>query len=79
MTNLIIELYKYQAESERSGSLNGSNKGLPLKQQGKYHGRNLNMPKMIPVYYMLKLYQAGRDVDVVRTIKRTTLSDTERN
>ena len=34
MTNLIIELYKYQAESERQ------QQGIALaKQQGKYHGR----------------------------------------
>ena len=29
MTNFIIELYKYQAEANASGSLNVSNKGFP--------------------------------------------------
>ena len=37
-----------------SGSLNGSNKGLPsLNSRVNIMVGNLNMPKMIPVYYML--------------------------
>ena len=40
MTNLIIELYKYQAESERKRIIERQQQGIALaKQQGKYHGR----------------------------------------
>ena len=40
MTNLIIELYKYQAESERKRIIECRQQGIALaKQQGKYHGR----------------------------------------
>ena len=40
MTNLIIELYKYQAESERKRLIERQQQGIALaKQQGKYHGR----------------------------------------
>ena len=69
MTNLIIELYKYQAESER--------KRITLaKQQGKYHGRKPQYTQDDPrLQHAFKLYQAGMsDVDVARNtgIKRTT-------
>ncbi|MDN5950798.1 MAG: recombinase family protein, partial [Loigolactobacillus coryniformis] len=38
MTNLIIELYKYQAESERKRIIERQQQGIALaKQQGKYH------------------------------------------
>lgn len=40
MTNLIIELYKYQAESERKRIIERQQQGIALaKRQGKYHGR----------------------------------------
>lgn len=53
MTNLIIELYKYQAESERKRIIERQQQGIALaKRQGKYHGHP-NMPKMIPVCNML--------------------------
>ncbi len=53
MTNLIIELYKYQAESERKRIIERQQQGISLaKQQGKYHGRKLNTLKMIPDCYM---------------------------
>ncbi|MDK6296265.1 recombinase family protein, partial [Gardnerella swidsinskii] len=40
MTNLIIELYKYQAESERKRIIERQQQGITLaKRQGKYHGR----------------------------------------
>ena len=40
MTNLIIELYKYEAESERKRIIERQQQGIALaKQQGKYHGR----------------------------------------
>ena len=55
MTNLIIELYKYQAESERKRIIERQQQGIALaKQQGKYHGRKPpNTPKTIPACNML--------------------------
>ncbi|MBU7564158.1 recombinase family protein [Pediococcus ethanolidurans] len=77
MTNLIIELYKYQAESERKRIIERQQQGIALaKQQGKYHGRKPQYTKDDPrLLHAFKLYQAGMsDVDVaMRTgIKRTT-------
>ena len=51
MTNLIIELYKYQAESERKRIIERQQQGIALaKQQGKLNimGANPNTPKTIP-------------------------------
>lgn len=60
MTNLIIELYKYQAESERKRIIERQQQGIALtKQQGKYHNKvnitdvNPNTPKTIPACNML--------------------------
>ncbi|QMU09264.1 recombinase family protein (plasmid) [Levilactobacillus suantsaii] len=77
MTNLIIELYKYQAESERKRIIERQQQGIALaKQQGKYHGRKPQYVKDDPrLQHAFKLYQAGMsDVDVSRNtgIKRTT-------
>ena len=77
MTNLIIELYKYQAESERKRIIERQQQGIALaKQQGKYHGRKPQYGKDDPrLQHAFKLYQAGMsDVDVARNtgIKRTT-------
>ena len=77
MTNLIIELYKYQAESERKRIIERQQQGIALaKQQGKYHGRKPQYAKDDPrLQHAFKLYQGGMsDVDVARNtgIKRTT-------
>ena len=77
MTNLIIELYKYQAESERKRIIERQQQGIPLaKRQGKYHGRKPQYAKDDPrLQHAFKLYEAGMsDVDVARNtgIKRTT-------
>jgi DNA invertase Pin-like site-specific DNA recombinase len=77
MTNLIIELYKYQAESERKRIIERQQQGIALsKQQGKYHGRKPQYAEDDPrLLHAFKLYQAGMsDVDVARNtgIKRTT-------
>ncbi|QCS78856.1 recombinase family protein (plasmid) [Lactiplantibacillus plantarum subsp. plantarum] len=77
MTNLIIELYKYQAESERKRIIERQQQGIAqAKQQGKYHGRKPQYAKDDPrLQHAFKLYQAGMsDVDVSRNtgIKRTT-------
>ena len=77
MTNLIIELYKYQAESERKRIIERQQQGIALaKRQGKYHGRKPQYAKDDPrLQHAFKLYQAGMsDIDVTRNtgIKRTT-------
>ena len=77
MTNLIIELYKYQAESERKRIIERQQQGIALaKQQGKYHGRKPQYTQDDPrLQHAFKLYEAGMsDVDVARNtgIKRTT-------
>ena len=77
MTNLIIELYKYQAESERKRIIERQQQGIALaKQQGKYHGRKPQYTQDdFRLQHAFKLYQAGMsDVDVARNtgIKRTT-------
>ena len=77
MTNLIIELYKYQAESERKRIIERQQQGIALaKRQGKYHGRKPQYAKDDPrLQHAFKLYQAGMsDVDGARNtgIKRTT-------
>ncbi len=54
MTNLIIELYNYQAESERKRIIERQQQGIALaKQQGKYHGRKPQYTKTIPACNML--------------------------
>ncbi|MBS5224184.1 MAG: recombinase family protein, partial [Lactobacillus gasseri] len=77
MTNLIIELYKYQAESERKRIIERQQQGITLaKRQGKYHGRKPQYTQDDPrLQHAFKLYQAGMsDIDVARNtgIKRTT-------
>ncbi len=77
MTNLIIELYKYQAESERKRIIERQQQGIALaRQQGKYHGRKPQYTQDDPrLQHAFKLYQAGMsDIDVSRNtgIKRTT-------
>src|SRR5699024_10403302 len=77
MTNLIIELYKYQAESERKRIIERQQQGIALaKRQGKYHGRKPQYAKDdLRLQHAFTLYQAGMsDVDVARNtgIKRTT-------
>ncbi|MBZ2202282.1 MAG: recombinase family protein [Liquorilactobacillus hordei] len=77
MTNLIIELYKYQAESERKRIIERQQQGIILaKQHNKYHGRKPQYAEDDPrLQHAFKLYQAGMsDVDVARNtgIKRTT-------
>ncbi|NRO11816.1 hypothetical protein IMAU30046_00474 [Lactobacillus helveticus] len=77
LTNLIIELYKYQAESERKRIIERQQQGIALaKQQDKYHGRKPQYTQDDPrLQHAFKLYQAGMsDVDVARNtgIKRTT-------
>ena len=76
MTNLIIELYKYQAESERKRIIERQQQGIALaKQQGKYHGRKPQYTQDDPrLQHAFKLYQAGMsDVDVARNTETNNL------
>ena len=72
-----VELYKYQAESERKRIIERQQQGIALaKQHNKYHGRKPQYAENDPrLQHAFKLYQAGMsDVDVARNtgIKRTT-------
>ena len=77
MTNLIIELYKYQAESARQRIIECQQQGIALaKQQGKYHGRKPQYAEDDPqLQHAFNLYRGGmNDADVAKStgIKRTT-------
>ena len=46
INNLIIEIYKYQAESERKRILERQRQGIEIaKREGKYKGRKLIFPR----------------------------------
>lgn len=48
LNNLIMELYKYQAESERARIKERQRQGIQLaKEKGKYKGRKRSLQKMI--------------------------------
>lgn len=77
MTNLIIELYKYQAESERKRIIERQQQGIALaKQKGKYQGRKPQYTQDNPrLQHAFNLYRGGMsDADIARTtgIKRST-------
>ena len=77
LVQTLIELYKYQAESERKRIIERQQQGIALaKQQGKYHGRKPQYAEDDPrLLHAFKLYHTGMsDVDVARNtgIKRTT-------
>lgn len=77
MNNLILELYKYQAESERKRIKERQRQGIEIaKAEGHYHGRKLKYSKDSPqVQHAFKLYQSGMtDTKVAKLtgINRTT-------
>ncbi len=49
INSLVIELYKYQAESERKKLRNVRHKESKLLKKGKFKGRQLKFKKMIHV------------------------------
>lgn len=61
MNNLILELYKYQAESERKRIKERQRKGIEItKSEGRYHGRKPKYDKDSPqLQHAFKLYQDG--------------------
>ncbi len=70
MTNLIIELYKYQAESERKRIIERQQQGISLaKQQGKYHGRKPQYTQDDPrLQHAFKLYQELKSYQILTWI-----------
>ena len=69
INNLIIELYKYQAESERKRIRERQAQGIALaKKQGKYKGRKPKFSKDDPqLQHAFELYQQGKsDMDIQR-------------
>lgn len=61
MNNLILELYKYQAESERKRIKERQRQGIAIaKAEGRYHGRKPKFNKDSPqLQHAFKLYQSG--------------------
>ena len=62
MNNLILELYKYQAESERKRIKERQRRqGIAIaKAEGRYHGRKPKFNKDSPqLQHAFKLYQSG--------------------
>lgn len=57
INNLVIELYKYQAESERKRIKERQAQGIEIaKKKENSKGDNLNSKKMIHVYNTLSIY-----------------------
>lgn len=61
MNNLIIELYKYQAEAERIKILERQREGIEIaKRKGRYKGRKLLFHKNDPqLQHAFKLFLEG--------------------
>ncbi|RMC47356.1 recombinase family protein [Lactobacillus sp. ESL0228] len=77
MNNLILELYKYQAESERKRIKERQRQGIELaKTEGRYHGRKPKYSENSPqLQHAFKLYQSGMSdtaVSKVTGINRIT-------
>lgn len=69
INNLIIELYKYQAESERKRIRERQAQGIALaKKQGKYKGRKPKFTENdIQLNHAFDLYRQGKtDMDIER-------------
>lgn len=77
MNNLILELYKYQAESERKRIKERQRQGIEIaKTEGRYHGRKPKYSENSPqLQHAFKLYQSGMSdtaVSKVTGINRIT-------
>lgn len=77
MNNLILELYKYQAESERKRIKERQRQGIAIaKAEGRYHGRKPKYTVDSPqLQHAFKLFQSGMsDAKVAQLtgINRTT-------
>lgn len=77
MNNLILELYKYQAESERKRIKERQRQGIEIaKAEGRYHGRKPKYNRDSPqLQHAFKLYQDGMTdtaVSKVTGINRVT-------
>lgn len=61
MNNLILELYKYQAESERKRIKERQRQGIAIaKSEGRYHGRKPKYNKDSPqLQHAFRLYKSG--------------------
>lgn len=67
MNNLILELYKYQAENERKRIKERQRQGIELaKAEGRYHGRkpkfDINSPQL---QHAFNLYKSGKNDSTV--------------
>lgn len=67
MNNLILELYKYQAESERKRIKERQRQGIEIaKAEGRYHGRKPKFDKNSPqLQHAFNLYKSGMNDSLV--------------
>ena len=77
MNNLILELYKYQAESERKRIKERQRQGIEIaKAEGRYHGRTPKYSRDSPqLQHAFDLYKKGASdmrVAALTGINRTT-------
>ncbi|MED0665604.1 recombinase family protein [Bacillus badius] len=77
INNLIIEIYKYQAESERQRIRERQSQGIEIaKKKGKFQGGKLKYKKNDPkLQHAFKLYLEGeteKDIERITGINRRT-------
>lgn len=78
INNLIIEIYKYQAENERKNILEKQAQGITIaKKKGKFKGGKLKYKENDPkLQHAFKLYLEGeteKDIERITGINRRTL------
>lgn len=77
MNNLILELYKYQAESERKRIKERQHQGISIaKAEGRYHGRkpkySMESPQLQHAFDLYKKGASDMRVAALTGINRTT-------
>ncbi|GAD41582.1 recombinase family protein [Streptococcus anginosus] len=77
LNNLILELYKYQAEEERRKIRERQAQGIALaKEKGRYHGRKslfaADDPRLLHAFRLFKEGKSDREVEELTGIKTRT-------
>lgn len=77
INNLIIEIYKYQAESERQNILEKQAQGIAIaKKKGKFKGGKLkykeNDPKLQHAFKLFREGETEKDIERITGINRRT-------
>lgn len=77
LNNLILELYKYQAEEERTRIRERQQQGIELaKRKGKYKGKppkyNSNDPRLLHAFDLFKQNYSDREIEKMTGINTRT-------